>query len=295
MGMLKGPLDYYGIAVSAPTVFGGSGHGFLINVDEQIAVESVYVWNYKKADPLVENLGLRIVDLGWYSKESSKEETAEVEMKLCDAIDRGVVCAMHTGENQLITGYDDTGFFTTSPHAFPSRLTFGSMPELRIGFTNYYLLEKVQPASRLKTVLDSLDYAVDLHMNPSDHAEGGGPGIGPQRAYTNWIKGAPTAGSSHGNWWHGYTWNECRTMVSRYFGEIASEFQQVSEPARQLQEDYAGIAAALHILSNPGMDTGEKIDLLTETREKEVLALERASKLAALLRATQDTHSTPNK
>ena len=136
MGMLKGALDYYGIDVTAPTVFGGTGHGFLINVTEQIAVEGVYVWDYRKADPLAENLGLRIVDLGWYGKETSEKDVAAVEMKLRDAIDNGVVCAMHTGENQLITGYNGSGFFTTAPHSFPSRLTFGTMPELLLGFVN---------------------------------------------------------------------------------------------------------------------------------------------------------------
>jgi hypothetical protein len=208
---------------------------------------------------------------------------------LRDALDNGIVCAMHTGENQLITGYDGSGFFTTAPHSFPSRLTFGTMPELRLGFVNYLLLEKVRPANRIDTILDSLDYAVDLYMNPADHAENGAPGMGPDRAYANWIKGVDTAGSSHGNWWNGYTWSECRTMVSRYFAEIASEFPQVSEPALQLQGDYADIAAALHALSSPAMDAREKKDLLTETRDREIAALDRVSEVASRLRTAQDS------
>ena len=75
--------------------------------------------------------------------------------------------------------------------------------------------------------------------------------------------------------------------MSRYFGEIAREFQQVSEPALQLQGDYADIAAALHTLSNPAMDAGEKTDLLTQTRDKEIQAIERVSEMATLLRAAQ--------
>jgi hypothetical protein len=35
------------------------------------------------------------------------------------------------------------------------------------------------------------------------------------------------------------------------------------------------------------MDTKKKVDLLVKTRAREILAIERVSKLAALLRATQ--------
>jgi len=294
MSMLKGPLDYYGIDVSTPTVFGGSGHGFLINVGEWIAEEDPYVWNGDNQNPLIENLGLRVVSLGWYTRESSKKDIAEVETKLRDAFDNGVVCALHTGVNQLITGYDEAGFFTTSPHNWSSRLTFGSWQDLRLGFALFYLLEKVQPSDRLTTVLDSLDYAVDLSTNPSNHD---GAGIGPDKAYTNWIKGvdkehpkaAPgmTGGSGFGNFLNGSIWSECRFMVSRYFAEVAREFHHVAGPALQLQNDYADIAAALDRLKDTGMDSKTKVDLLVETRTKEILAIERVSILAALLRETQ--------
>jgi len=302
-GMIKGALDYYGIAVSAPTVFGGTGHGFFINVTYEIGAEGPHVWDFEGPIHLIENLGLRLVNLGSFTGpfswgNTSQEERSEIEKKLREALDSGMVCALHTGVDQLITGYDGTGFFTTSPHSHPSRLTFGSWQELRRGFAFFYLLEKVEPRDRLTIILDSLDYAVELYTNPSRH----GDGAGPDKAYTNWINGIDSVGAhlgsradpeqyggkGHGNWINGHIWSECRFMLSRYFAEIASEYDQVSESALQLQKDYADIAAALYTLRDRGMDRQKKIDLLTETRAKEISAIARVKELAALLRADQD-------
>ena len=166
-------------------------------------------------------------------------------------------------ENQLITGYDADGFFTVQPWAPkvdfpPARLSFGTWQELGEGIhISFYTFEKVKQADQKISILESLDYAVDLHTNPSKYSLKD-YGIGPD-AYTNWINAAEEYGSSHGNWWNATVWSECRKMASGYFSEIQREYDCVSRPASELTKSYADIADILGKLSNKKMDTKEKI------------------------------------
>ena len=79
-------------------------------------------------------------------------------------------------DNQIITGYDDKGFFAAQPWAPhvnfpPAALSFGSWEEFGDRFhVNFYVLRKLEPSERRTAVLDSLDYAVDLHRNSAAHS-----------------------------------------------------------------------------------------------------------------------------
>jgi len=289
MGVLKGVVDYYNIDADGPMVFGISGHAFLINIHEQLCPSGPYCWERAKAYHLIENLGVRLTDLGFYSPQNSAEDRATVEKKLCDALSKNIPCSLINMENQMITGYDDDGIFTTQPWApkvdFPqAKLSFGSWKEFGDEFhVNFFTFEKVSPRDQLTAILDSLDYAVDLHKNPSSH-NFKGYGVGPD-AYVNWIKAVPEHGSSHGNWWNATVWSECRTMASKYFAEIGKLYSNVSQAASQLEKIYAEIGTALSTASNKEMDAGEKVKLLEETREKEAAAIELVAALAVSLRA----------
>ena len=290
MGVLKGALDYYKFDISTPMVFGASGHAFLINIHEQLCPSGPYCWKRTEANPLIENLGLRMTDLGFYSPQNSKEDRADVEKKLRDALDKGIPCSLCNLENQMITGYDNDGFSTTQPWAPkvdfpPAKLSFDTWKEFGDKFhVNFYTIEKVKPCDRLTAILDSLGYAIELHKNPTAHNQKG-YGIGPE-AYTNWINAAAEHGSSHGNWWNATVWSECRTMTSQYFAEIGKQYHHVSRSASQLEKAFAEIAAALGTLSDKKMDAKKKVTLLEETKKKEAAAIEMVATFAASLRTS---------
>ena len=289
MGVLKGALDYHGIDTSTPTVFGVSGHAFLINIHEQLCPSGPYCWNRSRASLLIENLGLQMTDLGFFSSQNSQEDRAAVEWKLRDALDKGTPCSLNNLEHQTITGYDDKGFFTAQPWPVnpdfpPARLSFGSWKEYGNEFhVNFYTLTKGSRADRRTAILDSLDYAVDLHRNPSKHSLSK-YGIGPD-AYTNWISAAPEHGSSHGNWWNATVWSECRKMASAYFSEIRQADVRLSDSALELEKAYAGIAEALNKLSDKGMPTEEKLVLLKRTKTEEENAMNMVAAFAAAMRS----------
>ncbi len=289
MGVVTGALGYYQIDVSAPMAFGTSGHAFLINIHEQLCPSGPYCWNRGIMDRLLENPGLRMTYLGFYSPQNGAEERTAVEKKLRDALDKRIACSLLNLENQMITGYDETGFFTVQPWAPkvdfpPARLAFGSWKELGDSFhLSFYTIEKVKPANQTAAILAGLDYAVDLFAHPPKHSQAG-YGIGPD-AYSNWIKAAPEFGTSHGNWWNATVWSECRRMASEFFTEIQQKHATVSQPASELSADYAAISEALAKASDKEMNAAEKVALLRETNDKEAAAIEKVAALAARLRS----------
>lgn len=289
MGVIQGALRYYGIEVSDATVFGVSGHAFLINIHEQLCPSGPYCWRREPMEPLLRNLGLEMRDLGFYSPSSTPDERAKVEAVLRETLDRGIPCSLLNMENQLIGGYDERGFFTAQPWARnsefpPARLTFGTWQEFGERYhVTFYALERGTPAERRKAVLDSLDYAVDVHMNPTRHSREG-YGVGPE-AYANWIRATPEHGGSHGNWWNATVWSECRRMASAWFTEIGRAYRAVTDAASDLAHAYRHIADALERVSDRTMDPGVKITLLEETKVMEAGVITGVAHLAASLRA----------
>lgn len=289
MGVLKGVADYHGLNLDAPMVFGLSGHAFLINIHIQLCPSGPYCWKWEKAKPLIENMGLRMTDLGFFGTRAKEDARAEVERKLRGALDNGIPCSLLNMENQVISGYDATGFFCAQPWAPhntfpPGRLTFGSWEEFgKEVHVNFYTIEKVQPADRQAAILASLDYAVDMWRNPSEHSSQA-YGVGP-KAYDNWIAAVPTEGSGHGNWWNATVWSECRRMAAEYFSAIAKENKNAADLCAQLRTEYLKIAENLQKASDKAMASDEKVALLKETKQLEAEAIERVQKLARALRA----------
>jgi len=291
MGVLKGVSDYHGLNLSEPMIYGLSGHAFLINIHTQLCPSGPYCWKRENAKPLIENMGMRMTDLGFFGTGAKEETRADVERKLRGALDKGIPCSLINLENQIIDGYDGTGVFSAQPWAPknkfpPERLTFGSWEEFGKQFhVNFYTIEKVEPADRPAAILASLDYAVDMWRKPSEHSTKA-YGVGP-KAYDNWITIVPTAGSEHGNWWNATVWSECRSMAAGYFSAIGDDNKNVADLCVQLRSEYVKIAENLSKASNKTMDSDEKVALLKETKQLEANAIEKVEKLATALRAQE--------
>jgi hypothetical protein len=288
IGVLKGVTAYYGLTHSDPLLFGASGHAFLINIHEQLCPSGPYCWKAAGFERLIGNLGLRRNDLGFFSPDSRPEDRNQVEAQLRAALDQGIPCALLNLENQLITGYDDAGFFTAQPWAPhmnfpPARLSFGAWPELGEQFhVNFYTFARCQAADLRTQVLDSLEYAVDLHRNPQQHSF---PGyhIGPD-AYACWKAAVSEHGASHGQWWNATVWWECRRMAAAYFTEIAGLIPAAAAPATALAHAYTEIADLLGQLRDKALPAADKIARLDRAAAVEAQAIELVAGLAAQLR-----------
>lgn len=278
MGVVKGVLEHYGFKTSAAMAYGGSGHAFLINVHEVICPSGPYVWKYDGFFRLLRNLGLEMIELGFIHGRSTSEERARIEQAVRQHLDLKEPCSIVNMDNQIIIGHEGNHLVLTQPwpcvtDITPVTLSYGSWVEFgREIHASLFAYRKVAPAPLNKVIRDSLEYAVGLFDDPGKHAV---PkyGIGGQ-AYDNWILGVQNGhGSSHGNWWNGTVWSECRSRAADYFAEIADRIPAAAAPARELGTAYQGIAAGLDRISEKEMKPEEKIKIIKELKDRELRAV----------------------
>jgi len=284
-GMLVGALRYQGSTASDAWIYGASGYAFLMNIHTELCPSGPYCWNLAESCAQIRNLGIQLTDHGFYHLGSSANERRRVEKTLVAALDKGVPCALLNMEFQLITGYDETGFVTApiwpSPHSAPEHLHFGSWAEMGDEIhVNYYTLDQVTPADDRKTIVDSLEYAVDLYRNPTHHTEED-YGVGAD-AWANFIGAVKQGqGASHGNWWNATVWSECRARAADYLVEIAGKYVQARDAATALAADYRAISEALSKISDKELDSQVKLGLLEQAAAREAACVERLGELAA--------------
>ena len=250
MGVIRGVMNYYGIKMSDAMAYGGSGHAFMINIHEVVCPSSPYVWKYDDFIKLLQNLGLKITPLGFFSKEKTQDDRNKIEDILRQHLNAKDPCSLLNMDNQIIYGYDEERLLLTQPwgdcvDVTPGTLTFQTWKEfgdeIHVEFFSY---EKVQAADDTKIITDSLQYALDLFENPEKYNyEKYTIGAG---AYDTWIKAhEQEKAHTHGNWWNGTVWSECRYMAAEYFSEIAGKHDGIAEKSRELSTQYKEIALLL--------------------------------------------------
>lgn len=291
MGVLKGVADYFDIAVSDAWLFGGSGHAFLINIHEQLCPSGPYVWNYETFYKLVRNLGISMKDLGFFSAESTPDERGKIEEVLKRSIDAGTPCSLLNMENQLISGYGDMHFIVQKPWPkvdlpfTPETLTFQTWKELgKEVHINFFAFDKIGKADDETIIKESLSYAVDITRNPDRYREEEPYTVGLD-AYDVWIKAVKDGyGASHGNWWNGTVWCECREMASRYFSEIAAKCQgKISKKATELSNQYKKLAKLLNKARDKKLADNEKIKTFLAAQKTEESCINEMEELLNVL------------
>lgn len=290
MGVVRGVSDYLGLEYSDAMLYGATGHAFLINIHEALCPSGPYCWNPQTFHALLRNLGIEMADHGFFSQKSSPEQRAEIEKTLRDLLDRGVPCSLLNMENQLITGYDDTGFAATqpwAPHADfpPAHLTFGTWEELGEEIhMNFFSFQKCEPSSATAAIAAGLQCGADMFATP-EHYTSEPYGAG-GKAYEKWIGAVEGGhGKAHGNWWNATVWAECRKRAAEYLGEIAESAPQTAALASELAAAYKVIAANLERASDKEMAADEKITLLREIATAEAAAAGGLADMAAKIRS----------
>ena len=290
MGVLKGVTEYYGLDHSDAWLFGGSGHAFLINIHDQLCPSGPYCWNPQTFRGLVGNLGINMRELGFYHSESPAGERERVEEALRENIDAGIPCSLLNMENQMVAGYDDEHLMLLKPWPkadlpiTPGTLTYGTWEEFgEEVHVDFYAFTRADGMDEVTTVKESLEWAVDMVRNPLGHT-GEGYSVGLE-AYDAWA-GAVEAGhgSSHGNWWNGTVWSECRRMASEYFSEISrGDEGEVAEIAGELVAPYRKLSELIGSAARKEGPSEEKIQALGEAREIEGNCTDRVEELLQAL------------
>jgi len=275
MGVIRGVADYMDIEISTPSIYGRSGHAFLINIHEAICPSGPYCWNIDPFIALLENTGIRLIQHGFFSGGSTNEERNSLEADIRAELHKGNPCSMLNLDNQIITGFDEKGFICAQPWECdfpPANLTAGSWEELGDEIhVCFFSFEKIEPADPASAIRQSLLYALDLNDNPENHTNS--PYSCGAAAYSSWLKGIENGhGAEHGNWWNATVWSECRKQGALYFAEIADLFPSCSKTALKLQALYNSVGDALAEVSDKEMEPASKIEILKKAATLEAEA-----------------------
>jgi hypothetical protein len=211
-------------------------------------------------------------DLGFLDAGSNAEQRSVLEDAVRRNLDQGIPCSLCNTDHQLLAGYDEKGLIGLQPWPGscpgypPGRLSFGSWEELGSEIhASFFAFARCEPRPD-DLVTDGLATGLDMYANPSKRSEiPYRSGLG---AFDQWIAAVEKGhGSSHGNWWCGTVWSECRRMASAWMSEIASgSGKERFDYALDLSRIYSAVSANLLRASGKALDPGYKIELLREAR-----------------------------
>jgi hypothetical protein len=284
MGVIRGVMNYYDIKINDAMAYGGSGHAFIINIHDVVCPSGPYCWKYYGFFTLLQNLGLRMTDLGFFSKKNVREDRYKVEEAVRQHLNAREPCAIQNMDNQIIYGYDEERLLLTQPwgascELTPATLTLQTWDEFGDELhANFFSFQKVPPADDTKIITRSLQYALDLFKNPKKYTfDKYTIGAG---AYDIWITALEQGKAhAHGNWWNATVWSECRNMAAEYFAEIAGKHDGIAEKAQGLSVQYKEIAELLKQVSDKEKGAKDKLPLLKKVKEKEVDAISKIEQL----------------
>ena len=288
IGVVKGALAYYGIDTSPAETFVLSGHAFVINIHEELCPSGPYCWEQERFRGLLPNLGIRMEELGMQMATSNAADKEELEARVRAELDAGNVCSVVSLDHQVLLGYDETGFDLSQPwgegvvDSTPARLSFGTWQEFS-GWPPACFF-KLVPSARSpgsKASASALDFAVDFWRSPDEFAwDAYGTG---GRAYDNWLAGLDAGhGDSHGNWWNGVVWAECRERAGDYFQNLAAaEFPGPIDQrqARELAVDYRALARLLYRASDKTGSAEAKRGFVEQARVLDERCVERIAEI----------------
>src|SRR5689334_9644170 len=82
IGVLRGVSDYFGLGHTDAMLFGATGHAFLINIHGELCPSGPYCWSREPFIRLAANIGITMQELGYFGKDSSAADRAEIESQI---------------------------------------------------------------------------------------------------------------------------------------------------------------------------------------------------------------------
>ncbi|MCX7022831.1 MAG: hypothetical protein NTW26_11290 [bacterium] len=305
LGALKGCLDYLGLNVSEPWLFGATGHAFILNIHETVCPSGPTAWNTHPLRELGKNLGYTaegVFALKGDSDFAEKQKSAWEMVRR--ALDESRPCygwELEIPEFYVIHGYDEAGYHYSGPRRETGRgpkpwASLGSTP---IGCVEVYALKKGDPADDLTTVRDALAFVLEHARNPEKWVY---PGYRAGLAgYDAWIKAvADNTAEGFGMAYNSVAWYTCRSNGVKFleeakgriggdtgplFDEAARHYRTAAENLRIVADTFPFFALKpAYIEYEDRRKTA--IEALTRAREAEAAGLGALGELLARLKAS---------
>lgn len=286
VGMIKGISDYYQLGYNEAMIYGLTGHAFMINIHDALCPSGPYCFDLTRFTTLLQNMGLKMKDLGFFMEDTPVEVRQDIEMTVKNYLDKSTPCALLNLEYQIISGYDKAGFVTAQPWTIdypPKHLTWQTWEELNNDIhMNFFAFEKIQPQSQIHCIKAALQTAIDIHRAPNDFTSA--PYFTGSEAYDHFIKAIEAGhGQGQGNRWNGLVWGECRAMASTFFEQLASLYSNHSDLCLNISHDYQLIGEGLVQLTEENLPIGPRVEVLKDIQRTEQEAIKKIEQLLSKL------------
>ncbi len=304
LGCLKGCLDYLGIEISDPWLYGGTGHAFVINLHQEVCPSGPTAWKTMKLFELGRNLGYRLDGVfGTKGQDGFPEVQRRAWEHARQAIDQGQPCygwELEIPEFYVVYGYDDVGYYYSGPGCDEGKgpKPWQELGDTGIGVVELYSVWPGDAADDAATVVESLTFALQHAASPEEWIfEGYRAGL---EGYDNWIR-ALQAGvaSDMGVRYNTGVWLECRQNATGFlaeakerlagqadgaFDEAVTHYAAVSENLSKVAEIYPWTFEASNeaVLPVDGRSTAA-VEALQAARDAEAAGLQALERIVQAL------------
>ncbi len=237
MGCIKGCLDYLGIDVSFPWLYGGTGNAFVLNMNDTAFVDAAQEWDVSMLFDLAPNLGYTVERLTVEHEvalampdDAFRQKQREAFDWIRIRIDQGLPCyaweLMGIPAYYVITGYDDTGYTYSGWDSEPqATCPWNKLGAFNVKQLKVHCVHPAEPAPDHKTVQDTLAAVLDRVERPDGWAVG--PFADGRRyctglpAYEMWAEAVESGRANmDGEAYLNVVWCEAREMAVEFLQEV---------------------------------------------------------------------------
>ncbi len=291
IGCIHGSLKFLDIAPSLGWLFGGTGHGFIINMSRDGSCPSgPTAWNTSRFYELGVNIGYQMNGLFADKRQPGfKDKQIEVWEIAKTSIDQYLPVIgweLAIPEWYIIDGYDDVGYYYNGPGADqgPRPKPWRKLGKTDIGMAEVYSIKPVQPADDKQTIKEALSFALAFNQGAKkwvlpEYLAG-------QGAYQVWID-AVSSGKAMlmGHAYNAAVWGECRENALVFLQEAKDRIPGVVDKAFDgAIQSYSEVAKHLK-------DVTELYPFFENTREEPIGNNPKSQKAAEHLQAARNAEA----
>ncbi len=293
MGCTKGCLDYLGIDISFPWLYGGTGSAFVLNMNDTAFVDAAQAWDTSMLFDLAPNLGYTVERFEVPHEVAVEMPDDVFRRKQREAfdlvrarIDEGLPCyaweLTFIPAYYVITGYDETGY----TYSGWDSSTRGTCPWEKLGTFDVKQLtvncvHPAESAPDARTVKDALRAVLSRIERADGWAIGARYRTG-LPAYDMWAEALETGRANlDGEAYLNVVWREAREMAVAFLQEAKARLPGIADVAfDDAIGHYAVVYDKLRTLSDMHPERPETWDWVTTFASPEGAALVREASAA---------------
>ncbi len=254
LGCIKGCLDLLCYDISWPWLYGGSGHAFVINIQQQLCPSGPTAWNYEMIFKLGTNLGFRVSSV-FGSRDDSDffQKRLKAWIHVCNCIDANIPCygweLIHP-EFYVINGIQDDNYIFDGPgcNSHNCAKPWFELGNTDIGIIEVMSIDTIDIADSKDVLCDALSFALRHASKPGKWALSGyytGP-----KAFDVWADALEQGSANRtGNAYNAAVWAECRQEAAAFLSEAKLKINKAASAFDQAIKAYSEVADKLNDIS----------------------------------------------